>query len=211
MRKYPGIYQIVNKITGQTYIGSSSRCVFGRWRRHLDQLLNGVHANFKLQMAWDENGQANFEFSIRALTDDLDGILALEQHHIDMCDPALLFNMCPVAGTTRGLKFSEKSCLKMRKPKSPEHREKIRLALTGKRHDPERVAKQIGKKRSPEARARMSSARKKWKPTAEHRAKIALASRGRKLTPEACAKISIRQKLRWQRYRDQSQISVVSG
>ena len=49
----------------------------------------------------------------------------------------------------------------------------------------------LGKKMTPEHRAKISAAHKGHKQTAETRAKISAANKGRKLSPEVCAKIRI--------------------
>jgi group I intron endonuclease len=57
-----GIYQILNKINGKKYVGSSKDIRY-RWNQsHRPQLRSGNHCNRHLQSAWNKYGEENFEF-----------------------------------------------------------------------------------------------------------------------------------------------------
>lgn len=61
--EFSGIYAIKNKINGYMYIGQSKNINI-RWINHRSRLNNNKHANQKLQNAWNEYGQDNFEFIV---------------------------------------------------------------------------------------------------------------------------------------------------
>ena len=53
------IYYIINKITGERYVGQTTNFV-RRKNEHLSQLKNKTHINKKLQNAWNKYGENNF-------------------------------------------------------------------------------------------------------------------------------------------------------
>ena len=53
------IYFIINKITGERYVGQTTNFV-RRKNEHLSQLKNKTHINKKLQNAWNKYGENNF-------------------------------------------------------------------------------------------------------------------------------------------------------
>ena len=53
------IYFIINKITGERYVGQTTNFV-RRKNEHLSQLKDKTHINKKLQNAWDKYGENNF-------------------------------------------------------------------------------------------------------------------------------------------------------
>jgi len=57
------IYQILNKVNGKYYIGSTND-FNKRKSSHLSKLYKGKHNNIYLQRAWDKYGLENFEFII---------------------------------------------------------------------------------------------------------------------------------------------------
>ena len=57
------VYQIVNKISGKTYIGETIRGEL-RWKRHLLDLKRNRHINPKLQADFDKFGEEVFKWSI---------------------------------------------------------------------------------------------------------------------------------------------------
>mgnify|MGYP000886959842 CR=1 FL=1 len=64
----PGVYQIVNKLNGHKYIGSSIN-IWTRWGRHLSDLRKNKHDNNYLQNAWNKYGEDNFEFGVLLFCD----------------------------------------------------------------------------------------------------------------------------------------------
>lgn len=193
------IYQIRHVASGKTYVGSTNS-----WKRrqmeHRAELRSGRHCNPHLQKSWAKHGEPAFEFSVLEQLADLDQIVEREQHWIDTLNAAKTgFNICPVAGTRRGV------------PHSPEHKAKISAAKMGhavaestkalireKRAaqiiTPESIAKtqagNTGKKRTAEFCARLSSKLTGITRSPETRAKVAAANIGKKASPETRAKMS---------------------
>ena len=59
----PGVYQVINKQTGERYIGKS-KSPNNRRRRHWSHLRGGYHENPNLQEAYDKYGEDAFEFEM---------------------------------------------------------------------------------------------------------------------------------------------------
>jgi len=59
----PGLYRLVNRVTGHFYIGSSVD-LYARFLHHRRRLVLGRHANPQLQKAWDKHGTDAFQFEI---------------------------------------------------------------------------------------------------------------------------------------------------
>lgn len=54
-----GIYVIINKITGKSYVGQSKNIMF-RWAQHVEDLVNSRHSNLDLQKDWIKYGANSF-------------------------------------------------------------------------------------------------------------------------------------------------------
>ena len=105
-----GVYEIVCQVTGKRYIGSSVD-MNARKQEHLRHLSKGVHANPYLQKAYNKYGEQNFEFHLLAICDPKE-LLAQEQRVLDKMNTQnrhVGFNLCPVAGSRLGTRFSEES------------------------------------------------------------------------------------------------------
>ena len=61
--KIKGIYQIINHITNERYVGSSINIV-ERHKHHINSLLTNSHKNEKLQNAFNYYGSKSFSFQI---------------------------------------------------------------------------------------------------------------------------------------------------
>lgn len=93
-----GVYQIRRVPTNQIYIGSAVD-LRARWGAHRRRLRRGEHINRFLQEAWDQYGEANFEFSVLELVVDSERLKA-EQSWIDQTsctDREIGFNIYPMA------------------------------------------------------------------------------------------------------------------
>lgn len=101
-----GIYQIKNIINGKKYIGSSVS-INTRKRGHFRDLIKKKHHSILLQRAWNKYGSDKFEFSIIEILDDREKLIEREQYYLDTLDPE--YNISKVAGSTLGLKCSEKT------------------------------------------------------------------------------------------------------
>jgi hypothetical protein len=101
-----GVYRITCRPTGKFYIGSSAD-IQSRWNAHRSDLKRRDHDNHYLQRAWDKYGEADFLWEVVEIVSGTDILIAREDHWIGVtncCDPAIGFNQCPIAGTTKGIK-----------------------------------------------------------------------------------------------------------
>ena len=104
--KKSGIYKIYNIVTNQIYYGSSQDLRI-RFYDHRSNLLKDSHPNPHLQNSKNKYGINNFYFEILEFVDK-DNILKKEQEYLDRCDRTKCFNICFIAGNTKGVKMSEK-------------------------------------------------------------------------------------------------------
>lgn len=111
-----GIYRITCVPTDKFYIGSTAN-LRKRCREHFSKLRSGKHCNQRLQNAWEKYGSNAFTFEVIELVLS-SFLIEREQHWIDSLHPH--FNLAPVAGSLLGMEHT------------PEHREKIKVALLGK-------------------------------------------------------------------------------
>jgi group I intron endonuclease len=61
--KYTGIYTIINKLDNKIYVGYA-KDIYKRLLCHRSYLINNVHKNEHLQLAWNKYGEENFLFEI---------------------------------------------------------------------------------------------------------------------------------------------------
>lgn len=137
-----GIYCIINRISGDTYVGQTSQRFVKRYWHHQWKLKDGTHDNKHLQNAWNLYGEEYFSFTALDVVDDehnylLDG---LEEKYIKIYrDMNHCYNILDGGKGLRGFSLSE------------EHKRKIgeknRINMTGKKH-------------SEETKRKMSEARK---------------------------------------------------
>lgn len=143
-RERSGIYQIRNKTSGKRYIGSAKLFRI-RWNSHRAKLEKGSHHSPHLQASWTKNGSDAFEFEILELC-EIERLIEREQYWIDCTKPE--FNVCPIAGSTLGRRFTEETKEKIRAkalgrkvpPRSAEYREKMSEIHKGRKRSPEHMA-----------------------------------------------------------------------
>lgn len=128
--KTSGIYQIINKVNGKSYIGSSIR-LNKRWKRHLTDLKCNVHHSLALQRAFHKYGSDNFEFNVLENCEEV-LLLEREQYYLDNLKPE--YNICNTAGNCLGVKQSEETKEKRKLSNSKywdsigrKHKDKLRL------------------------------------------------------------------------------------
>lgn len=103
--KGSGIYQIVNLVSGKSYVGSAVN-IGNRLRAHLRDLEGGQHHSYKLQMAWNKYGAEAFEVRILEEVDKAK-LLEREQYWMDILQPFTNgYNIAPFANSTLGLRYS---------------------------------------------------------------------------------------------------------
>ena len=145
----PGIYQILNKISGKFYIGSATN-FSRRWTFHTWELKNRKHKNTHLQRAWDKYGAKAFEFQILEITDNL---TIREQFWLDWTN-----------ATVNGYNIRKDANSPLGCSPSIETRAKI-------------SASQIGKEMSDEAKLKMSAAKAGLKFSDDTKIKMSKAQR----------------------------------
>jgi group I intron endonuclease len=189
MTNQPGIYRIVNTVSGRTYLGSSVR-VQSRLSIHKRNLQLGVHVNCHLQASWVKHGADAFTFEYLTSCDPAN-LMAREQQFIDayLEHGMPLYNQKPSAGTHRHLHFQH----------SPEAKMKMSKAKKGQSHGPRPLAVRMrisltkkGVPRpptSPEVQAKMTAALKGRIFSAEHRNNLSRALKGKPLSAEHREKI----------------------
>lgn len=143
-----GIYEIVNKIDGKRYVGSSID-IDRRWRDHRRYLNKGCHNSIYLQRAWDKYGYEQFEFVLIEKCEKI-VLTEREQYFLDTLNPE--YNLCKVAGkapSTKGINIGSKSI---------ETRQKLREANLGKKLSEEtkkKMSRSHSGKRRPDHSLRM--------------------------------------------------------
>lgn len=196
----PVIYEIRQTTTGKVYVGSTNN-----WKRRLGEhrstLRSGRHCNKHLQSAWMKHGEQEFVFSVLEHLSDVSQIIAREQHWIDTTQAAEIgFNMCPAAGTRRGVPHSAEhkariSAAKMGHGVTEDTKALIRAARAAQVITPDAIAKaqakNTGKKRTVEFCGRISAKLTGIIRSPETRAKVAAANIGKKASAETRAKMSV--------------------
>lgn len=116
-----GVYTITNIINNKIYVGSSINCINSRFNSHINSLKHNKHHNKHLQLSFNKYGEESFVFEILEKCDPIYS-LSQEQYWMNMLcslNKKYGYNICPVAGNTKGVKPSK------------ETREKIRKSQTG--------------------------------------------------------------------------------
>lgn len=97
-----GVYVIYNRVTGDSYVGSTMRGIRRRLIDHKLRLLKNKHANPKLQNSWNKYGEDAFLFlPLEFTTKNL--CIEREQFWMDKVKPSL--NIRLIAESNLGLKF----------------------------------------------------------------------------------------------------------
>lgn len=145
-----GVYKIVNCVNGKFYIGSAINFQ-KRWSEHRRLLKREIHFNQHLQSAWKKYGEENFEFlKVEGVKEDL--LIEREQFWLDNTrayERGNGYNICPVAGNTKGRKHSKEARKKM------SDSQKSIVRPTGKEHW------SYGKERTEEQRKKISETLRK--------------------------------------------------
>lgn len=182
-----GIYEIVNLVNGKRYVGSA-QCFQKRWNLHRLHLRRGTHHSRHLQSSWRKYGESNFAFRVVRECEP-DNLLDEENAEFTRRKPE--YNVCPVAGSTRGRKFTA------------EAKAKIGDAHRGKRRNPDAVkasADKLRGRKRPEVSERLQGNQHakghrhtdEWKAESARRLRLQYAEglRSRERPPEYRAKIS---------------------
>ena len=96
---HSGVYKIVNKATGDEYIGSAAHFQ-SRWKAHIKELRGGRHHSPYLQRSWNKHGENAFEFK-KLLVCSRQNLLVYEQLLLDALQPK--YNTCKIANNRLGV------------------------------------------------------------------------------------------------------------
>lgn len=133
MAKISGIYQIQSKMhPDRIYIGSAVG-LYQRWWVHLCNLKANKHKNKKLQNHFNKYGEQDLQFIVLEECAK-DFLIQREQYYIDTLNP--WFNICKIAGSMLGFKFSDESKHIMSKIKigKPSGRKGVKFSEDHKRN-----------------------------------------------------------------------------
>jgi len=103
-----GIYKITNVQNGKIYIGSSVEPK-SRWNQHLHHLRKNKHHSQHLQRAFLKYEENSFCFEVIEETTQ-ENLIIREQFYLNKfnsCDVKVGYNLCPIAGSSLGIKRSE--------------------------------------------------------------------------------------------------------
>lgn len=130
-----GVYQFINKLTGQSYVGSSIN-LSKRFRQYYSYSYISSSARGKSIICSSilKNGYSNFSLTILEYC-KIDETINREQFYIDTIVPTM--NILQMAGNSLGYNHTEEALAKMSEVKkgkiySTEHKAKISEALKGK-------------------------------------------------------------------------------
>ena len=121
MTEESGIYCIQHRASGKIYVGSAG-CFSHRWNRHRTELRLGTHKNPYLQAAWTKHGEDAFDFSILDFTKDLTIQEQFWMDHFKSANRRFGYNLCAVARSSRGRKWTKEERAKRlvnKKPRLP--------------------------------------------------------------------------------------------
>lgn len=148
-----GLYKLVNKATGQCYVGQSQRCK-KRIREHFRLLRLNKHSNPHLQNAYNKYGLENFYGAIEVEVQNLDELDALENAFLKgdaWFEEKTVYNIAdfakaPMRGKTHSEEVKQRIRLGRRATtfdyKSEEYRETLSKAQMARFHsDPKFIAK----------------------------------------------------------------------
>ena len=204
--KGSGIYMIRNRLDGRVYVGQAANLGL-RQMQHVRALRRGDHRNIRMQRAYERDGEAAFGFFVleRCAPEKL---TEREQFWIDA--HSYVYNICPAAGSSLGVKRSAEtraklSAAKTGKKTGPRSREAVEKALATRAARWAITPKSPG---SPEACARRAAAqRARWaaipkkKMSAEARERMSQSAKNRAINPprssEARARMSEAQRKRY--------------
>lgn len=103
-----GIYGIVNKVNGKTYVGQTGERFLRRYWHHQWKLRKNSHDNSYLQKAWNKYGEENFDYIVLEIVTNVNLLDELEIKYIDQYKQKnKSYNMLLGGGCRRGFPISE--------------------------------------------------------------------------------------------------------
>lgn len=125
-----GVYAIMNIKTLGVYIGESID-IAHRNQTHLNFLRKNKHENYKLQLAWNRDGEENFVFVVLQKCEWYE-LCYLEKHWINKFSLDKIYNIstrgCSIKGSTLNEETKRKISLSM-KGKQPPKESLVNLSL----------------------------------------------------------------------------------
>lgn len=88
------LYELVNKITEEGYVGITVRQPKKRWQEHIYELRGNRHGNTRLQNAFNKYGEQSFEFKIRGIFQTLEELNKAEIEVLEK-EKERLYNIAP--------------------------------------------------------------------------------------------------------------------
>ena len=171
----PGIYCLQNKLNGKRYIGST-QTLRNRMNGHRAALKRGTHKSAHLQHAWRKYGGKHFVFEVLEFVSDETQLETRETFYIEKyrsSNPKQGYNIIKTGSRRLGIPHTPEAKEKIRKaltgrPLSAEHRQAISKALAGNtiwkgKHHSEETKKKLrqikkGKPLSPQHHASVAAA-----------------------------------------------------
>lgn len=191
-----GIYQIVNVVDGNIYVGSSKN-VEGRVKQHSYLLEKNCHDNIHLQRAYNKYGEDSFEWDILIMC-DVEMLMVHEQEFIDTLHPS--YNICTIVDRPSDIclqKVSESNRMRVwseysRNKLSASNKGRIPSAKNRKALSAANIGNKYfkGHEHTEEWKKKMSIALKDRKFSAEWRKKLSMSHIGHKHSDEHKRKIS---------------------
>lgn len=220
----PGIYAIVNTVSGKRYIGQTAN-IKKRRREHMGGIMRGNHNSRVIRRAVAKYGPQAFVFTLVELC-AIEALNEREQFWLSHYGKPNLYNQSMLSGPPRGWKMPDEARQKliernrtrvftqeMRKNMSDAQKGKklpqwhidiLRNLHTGRKQSAEQIRKSAegrrGGKRSDETRAKLREAgrRQKGRPghpcSEEVKQKLREHNLGKRHTPEAKLKMSLAHK-----------------
>ncbi len=146
MRTYY-IYEIKNNVTREKYVGST---VDPRARKlkHFASLRRGDHKNHKLQNAWDNHEESDFEWNLlEEIEGEYEDSLKAEQRYMDEFKHKHgIYNVLPYAGKAKERSYRKETLEKMSETArgriiSEEQKERLRKLNLGRKIPDEAIEK----------------------------------------------------------------------
>lgn len=125
-----GVYAIMNTKTLGMYIGESID-IAHRNKTHINFLRKGKHENYKLQLAWNRDGEENFVFVILQKC-EWHELCYLEKLYINKFSPDKIYNISTRGCSIKGSTLNEETKLKISKSmkgKQPPSESLVNLSL----------------------------------------------------------------------------------
>jgi group I intron endonuclease len=194
-----GIYIIKNVLNNKVYIGSSLN-IQKRWKYHIYYLKIKKHHSILLQRAWDLDGEEKFLFEILEALEDKTLLLQREQYYLDLYKsyiPEYGYNLCSIANSMLGYKYSDEQKLKMSENRRGEknqhygkkHSEETKKKISEKNKN-RYISEEEKQKRSVAMKKAMKRIKEEEPEKYEKMLSIKYAAKGKKRSEETRRKIS---------------------